>query len=199
MGDQQNLLQQSDTELSVLVAEMPLAAGAHQLALLFFDNHDRSHALRVATASAWQRRVACAAMQNHKSIAPQISPVLELANAHVAVPMYLRPFQWGSSACAAARMCALRKRRKAWREHLRHPIMRTHHGEGDGRQSHLYKNCFCKSPPAQPHVPLHRVLIICTEIILPITASAAARARRAASSAWRFPPARAGRSARAKP
>ena len=67
MGDQQNWLQQSDTELSVLVAEMPLAAGAHQLALLFFDNHDRSHALRVATASAWQRRVACDAMQNHKA------------------------------------------------------------------------------------------------------------------------------------
>ena len=112
MGRQHRWLQNSDTELIVLVEDLFLAADINQLASLSnVDHHDGSHVLRAATDYVWQWRLASwTAQQNDKGITPPTSLVLDQwAKNRIAD---LRPPYLDSTAFASARMRALRWRRK---------------------------------------------------------------------------------------
>ena len=112
MGRQHRWPQKSDTELTVLVEDMFLAADINQLASLSnVDHHDDSHVLRAATDYVWQWRLASwAAKQNDKGITPPTTLVLDQwAKNRIAD---LRPPYLDSTAFASARMRALRWRRK---------------------------------------------------------------------------------------
>ena len=112
MGCQHRWLQNSDTELIVLVEDLFLAADINQLASLsHVDRHDGSHVLRAATDYVWQWRLASwTAQQNDKGITPPTSLVLDQwAKNRIAE---LRPPYLDSTAFASARMRALRWRRK---------------------------------------------------------------------------------------
>ena len=99
IGRQHRWPQKSDTELTVLVQDMFLAADINQLAnLANFDNRDDIHRLRTATDHVWQWRLSSwTAQQNDKGITPPTSLVLD---------------QWAKNSIAVPRMRALQWRRK---------------------------------------------------------------------------------------
>ena len=194
IGRQHRWPQKSDTELTVLVQDMFLAADINQLAnLANFDNRDDIHRLRAATDYVWQWRLSSwTAQQNDKGITPPTSLVLdEWAKSCMAVPLDLRPPYWGNAAFASSRMRALRWRRRfggrigAIRvcQHTPVDVMQNKASSVEmayaslRHRSHIYTTSL--SWNFQP------------ESMSPDAASCVACAQRASPSVWHFPLARA--------